>query len=178
MPKTSSAEKVYIPQQSADLPINSRVAVAIVADPNSQIGEKIQVLRSVRNDPLADMHSRGVVDDAEFMAGRKWQKLYECTQIGPISAIDPGKEAVDGGKFPEAITDEQIDAFREIGKADMRLGQIGGQLMRQLLAQHLTIGQMSEIHGLKTGRQQNFLSLRVRECLNDLGIMWGFVGSR
>lgn len=174
-PKPTQAQKVH-DRLSHDLPINSRVRVAIVDDPYSQIGEKIQVLRSVRNDPLADMLSRGVIDQALFMAGRKWEQLHECTQIGPISAIDPGKEAVDGGAPRDPITDRQIDAFKELADADRRLGQMGGQLIRQLLAQRQTIGQMCIIHNCKTGRQQSFLSMRVRECLEDLGKLWGFVG--
>ncbi len=175
MAKPTQAQKVH-ERLSQDLPINSRVAVAIVDDPYSQIGEKLQVLRSIRNDPLADMLSRGVIDQALFQAGRKWERLHECTQIGPISAIDPGKEAVDGGKPREPLSDRQIDAFKELAIADRLLGQMGSQIIRQLLGQRLTIGQMCGHHNLKTGRQQNFLSLRVRECLEDLGKLWGFIG--
>ena len=175
MAKRSQAEKIH-ERLSSDLPINSRVSVAIVDDPYSSVGEKIQVLRSVRNDPLADMLSRGVIDQALFQAGRKWQKLHECTQIGPIAAIDPGKVAVDGGRQRDPITDRQLDAFRELAAADRRLGEWGGILIRNLLADGLTVGQMAEMHNCTTGRRANFLSMRVRECLEDLGKLWGFVG--
>lgn len=175
MAKRSPAEKIH-ERLSTDLPINSRVQIAVVDDPYSQMGEKIQVLRSVRNDPLADMLSRGIIDQALFQAGRKWERLHECTQIGPISAIDPGKEAVDGGRMPEPITDRQIDAFAELARADHRLGQWGAVLIRNLLAERMTVGQMAERHNCKTGRRMNFLSMRVRECLEDLGKLWGFVG--
>lgn len=175
MAKPTQAQKVH-DRLSQDLPINSRVAIAVVDDPYSQVGEKIQVLRSLRNDPLADMLSRGVIDIALFNAGRKWERLHECTQIGPISAIDPGKEAVDGGKPREPLSDRQIDAFKELAIADRRLGQWGGILIRNLLADRLTVGQISELHDCKTGRRQHFMSLRIRECLEDLGKLWGFVG--
>lgn len=174
MAKLSPTEKVH-QRLSSDLPIGSKVAIAIVDDPYSNIGEKIQVLRSVRNDPLADMRSRGVIDQALYMAGRKWEALHECTQIGPISAIDPGKEAVDGGRMPEPITDRQIDAFSELAKADVRLGQWGSVLIRHLLAHRMTVTQMGDLYNCKTARRMNFLSMRVRECLEDLGKLWGFV---
>lgn len=175
MARRSEAEKIH-ERLSSDLPINSKVAVSIVDDPFSQRGEKISVLRSIRNDPLADMLSRGVIDRALFETGRKWERLHECTQIGPIAAIDPGKEAVDGGRMRDPITDRQIDAFRELAKADVRLGHWGSVLIRNLLADRMTVGQMAELHDCKTGRRANFLSMRVRECLEDLGRLWGFVG--
>jgi hypothetical protein len=175
MGRRAQAQKVH-DRIASDLPINSRVAVAVVDDPYSISGEKISVIRSLRDDPLADMFSRGVIDKALFEAGRKWQRLHEYTEIGPIGAIDPGKEAVDGGRMRDPITDKQIDAFREIGKADMRLGQWGSVLIRNLLAERMTVGQMCELHGCKTGRRMNFLSMRVRECLEDLAVLWGFAG--
>lgn len=177
MPQKSQAERIH-DRTGADLPINSRVAVAIVSDPFSTVGEKITVMRSVRDDPLADMLSRHVIDEAMFQAGRTWQRYHELTQIGPIAAIDPGKEAVDGGKMRDPITDKQIDAFREIMKADKILGQQGSQLMRDLLAHGMTVGQMYVKYDCKTGRRMNFLSLRVRECLEDLGKLWNFISAR
>jgi hypothetical protein len=102
--------KIY-DRQSRDLPINSKVAEAIVDDP-LEAGAKLKVLRSVRDDPLADMHSRRQIDDAMLAAGREWQRYHEDTQIGGISAIDTTKEAVDGGRIPEPITDRQIKAIR------------------------------------------------------------------
>lgn len=175
MARKSQAEKVH-DRVSRDLPINSRVAIAIVADPYSASGEKISVVRSVRDDPLADMYSRSQIDTAQYEAGRRWQRYHEVTQIGPIAAIDPGKEAVDGGRMRDPITDRQIDAFREMMKADRVLGNMGAQLMRDLLGQGLTVGQMCEKYDCKTGRKQTFLSIRVRECLDDLGKLWGLVG--
>lgn len=175
MPRKSQAERIY-DRTGADLPINSRVAIAIVSDPYSTTGEKINVVRSVRDDPLADMYSRSLIDTAQYEAGRRWQRYHELTQIGPIAAVDPGKEAVDGGRMRDPITDRQIDAFREIMKADKMLGQIGAQIVRDLLAHGLTVGQMYEKYDCRTGRRQTFLSIRVRECLDELGKMWGLVG--
>jgi hypothetical protein len=175
MPRKSQAEKVH-DRVSRDLPINSRVAIAIVSDPYSATGEKISVVRSIKDDPLADMYSRSIIDTAQFAAGRCWQKYHEITQIGPIAAIDPAKEAVDGGRMRDPITDKQIDAFREIMKADKVLGATGSQLVRDFLAHGMTVGQMYDKYDCKTGRRQTFLSIRVRECLDDLGKLWGLVG--
>jgi hypothetical protein len=172
MARKSQAERIH-DRVSRDLPINSRIAIAVVTDP---AGDQITVARSIRDDPLADMYSRSQIDTAQYSAGRRWQHFHELTQIGPIAAIDPGKEAVDGGKMRDPITDRQIDAFREIMKADKMLGQVGAQLVRDFLARGMTVGQMFEKYDCKTGRRQTFLSIRVRECLDELGKLWGLVG--
>lgn len=169
------AEKVH-DRRATDLLRNARVAVAIVKDPYSATGEHIAVTRSVRDDPLADMLSRRVIDQAMFEAGRTWQRYHELTTIGPISAIDPSKEAVDGGVMPDPITDKQIDAFREIAAADKMLGQWGSILVRNLLSDGKTVGQICITHRCVTARQQNFMSQRIRECLNDLARHFGFAG--
>lgn len=169
------AENIH-DRRSTDLLRNARVAVAIVKDPYSENGEHIAVTRSVRDDPIADMLSRRVIDQAMFEAGRQWQRYHELTEIGPISAIDPSKEAVDGGRTPEPITDKQIDAFRKIAEADKMLGQWGSILVRNLLSEGKTVGQICMMHGCVTARQQTFLSLRIRECLNDLARHFGLAG--
>jgi hypothetical protein len=174
MARRAQTEKVH-ERIAADLPINSRVAKAIVDDPYSNNGEKIEVLRSVRNDPLADMLSRRVIDQAQFNAGRYWQALHERSTIGAVGAIDPGKEAVDGGKMRDPITDSQIKAFRELAKAEKLLGHWGSALMQDLLADQMSMNAMCRKYECTTGRQMNFLSLRLRECLEDLGKLWGFV---
>ncbi len=143
--------KIY-DRMSADLPINSVVAETVVKD---EAGDYIKVLRSIRDDPLAGMLSRDQIDTAMFEAGRLWQKYYEHSEIGGISAIDPTKEAVDGGRIPEPITDRQIEAIRELGNADKELGEYGASIIRDVLGRH------------QLGR-------RLRECLDTLAHLWNF----
>ena len=169
----SKMEKVH-DRRSADLPINSVVSVAIVSDPFSDIGEKITVLRSVRDDPLAAMHSRGQIDDAQQMAGRKWQSLYEESAIGAIRAIDPAKEAVDGGRMCEPLTDMQIDAFALLGEANRVLGIGGGELVRDILGLGLSVAQAAQTRDYHSEREINYVGHRFRCCLESLAIHWGF----
>lgn len=163
-------------RQTSDLLINAKVVSAIVKDPYSQNGEYITATRSVRDDPLADMHSRRVIDQAEYEAGRAWQRYHEITEIGPISAIDPTKEAVDGGKVWAGITDRQLDAFAKLQSANKMLGHQGAELMHGLLSDGLTVGQLCQKYDCRTARRANFLSMRVRECLNDLAKHFGLAG--
>ena len=173
MAKRSQAEKVY-DRMSADLPINSVVSVAIVADPYSTVGERIQVLRSIRDDPVAGMHARGQVDDAQLAAAREWQRFYEGSEVGSIRAIDPAKEAVDGGRMQDPISDRQIRASAEMAKADKRLGYDGKMLVMDILGRRLSIREAAERRGEFTRSGWEYTGRRFRECLESLAVLWGF----
>jgi hypothetical protein len=57
-------------RRSRDLPRNAEVAAVEVDDPLAlEPGEKIVTLRSIRNDPLARLHSHRQIDEAQYRAG-------------------------------------------------------------------------------------------------------------
>lgn len=164
-------------RRAVDLPINSRVAVAIVADPYSETGDKIEVLRSVRDDPLAGMLSRKQIDEAQFHAGRLWQRFHENSEIGAINAVDPCKEKVDGGKSPEPIGERQIRAFRALAEADKALGVEGRQLVRDILARRWSISEAANYRGVQAELEVKYIGRRFRECLETLAELWGFAAA-
>lgn len=120
-------------RQSTDLPINSLVAFAVVDDPYSVNGERIAVVRSIRDDILAAMLSRDEIDQAQYDAGRLYEKYAEQSEIGNVQAIDPSKEEVDGGGWFEPVSDRQIDAVRALSEAARVLGPKGEGLVRWVL---------------------------------------------
>lgn len=166
-------EKIH-DRMTADLPINAQVSPAIVDDPYSDRGEKLQLLRSTRDDPLAGMLSRDQIDEAQFKAGRKWQQLHESSTIGAIQAIDPGKEAVDGGKMRDFLTDRQIRAFEELSKAAAELGGFGGSLIFRILAERKSISEAADFFGCRSQREVDYIGRRFRECLETLAVHWGY----
>jgi len=168
------SDTVVHDRRSTDLPINSIVSVAIVQDPYSDTGEQLQVLRSLRDDPLAAMIARGQIDEAQFQAGRKWQKLHDCSTIGVIRAIDPAKEAVDGGGRVESITDRQISAFTELRESYEALGTYGKTLVFYVLGEGLNITQAAVRMNCSTESEVKYIGRRFRECLESLAILWGF----
>lgn len=120
-------------RRATDLLANAQVVPAEVRDPYGTNGECIAVLRSIRDDILAAMLSRGEIDQAQFDAGRKFERYAEDAEIGNVQAIDPRKEAVDGGRGYEGITDQQIDAVRQLSEAGRVLGAKGEGLVRFIL---------------------------------------------
>jgi hypothetical protein len=160
-------------RRSTDLLHNARVGTVVVEDP-FEAGAKITVFRSLRDDPLAAMHTAGQLDDAQFLAGRRWQEIKRICQVGDEQAIDPAKEAVDGGRGPGGITDQQIDAFKDQSKALRALGIEGGYLIQLFLDKGLTLTLIAEQWGWFKERDRDFLGRRLRECLDTLAVVFGY----
>lgn len=138
-----------------------------------EIGAKLIVMRSTRNDPLASLHARNHIDDAQYHGGRAFQRDFETAERGPC-AIDPGKEAVDGGRPPEPITDEQRKAVKRLGEADRELGQHGAAITRSVLIHGMSIEQLGVSRGMTKEPEIKYLGRRFRECLDCLAVVYGF----
>lgn len=165
-------DKIY-DRMTADLPINSVVAPAVVKD---GAGDYIRVLRSIRDDPLAGMLSRSQIDEAQFRAGRKWQEHRENSEIGGARAIDTTREAVDGGRFKEPDVDRLSLALKELKAADKALGAYGASLVHDVLGRRLSISAVAAMRMMPRQREIDYLGMRFRECLESLAKLWGFAG--
>src|SRR5262249_51218620 len=100
-PNPAYAEAVVHDRRSADTLATGQYAAIDVDDPYGQRGDKVTVLRQTRGDPLGRLHAHHQIDDAQYHAGRAYQGDRERADRG-ARAIDPTKEAVDGGRLPEA----------------------------------------------------------------------------
>src|SRR5215469_917277 len=92
-------------RRASDLPRNAEVAAIEIDDPLAlEPGEKIVALRSIRNDPLARLHSHHQIDEAQYRGGRAFQDDWEKAERGP-QALDPTREYVDASPAREPITE-------------------------------------------------------------------------
>jgi hypothetical protein len=151
---------------------DAQLAPQEVDDP-FELGGKIIVMRSIRNDPLAALHARSHIDDAQYHGGRAFQRDFEVAERGP-GAIDPSKEAVDGGRIPEPITDAQQAAVARLGTADRELGQHGSAIVRAVLIHGMSIEQVGASRGTTKEPELKYLGRRFRECLDCLAKVYGF----
>jgi hypothetical protein len=138
-----------VDRQATEIPLNAKVAPIEVDDPYAPAGQraKIVALRSIRTDPLGDMHARRQIDEAQFTAGRYWQWMYERSCVGPVCAVDTSKEPVDGGSFPEPLTDGQMLALRRIRSAAATLGQRDARLVEDVLGHGMFIADAARARG-------------------------------
>jgi hypothetical protein len=108
-------------RRSKDVLRNRHVSIIEVEDPYER-GEMIVVSRQLRGDPLGRLHAHGQIDQAQYNAGRTYQRDWETAERG-AKAIDPSKEAVDGGQIPEPLTDRQLKARKRLMKIHNELGR-------------------------------------------------------
>ena len=159
------AAKVH-DRRSRDLPLNAEVASIEVDDPLAlEAGEKIVALRSIRNDPLARLHSRGQINEAQYRGGRAFQNDWERAQRGP-QAVDPTREYVDGAQAREPITEGQC-------KAALRCRRAASPAPESLV-DGMTMEQVGQRRGLVTQRWKDYFSRRFQECLDRLALIYGF----
>lgn len=176
-PMTKRKRQPYNPAKSYDmrakeLPRVGRFVACEVDDPYEP-GARIVAIRSTRNDPLADLHSRQHIDDAQYEGGRVFQRDFEAAERGPC-AIDPSKEAVDGGRMPEPITEAQRRAGIRLARAYKDLGPDGAALIHDFLIDGRTMRDIAARRGLVEQRWHDYFGLRVRECLHVLAFVYGF----
>ena len=161
-------------RRSRDLPCNAEVATVEVDDPLAlDPGEKIVTLRSIRNDPLARLHSHHQIDEAQYQAGRAFQHDWERAERGP-RAVDPTREYVDGGQMREPITEGQRKAVLRLNRAERELGADGSALVHDVLVHGLTMEQVGQRRGLRTQRWKDYFARRFCECLDRLALIYGF----
>lgn len=163
-------------RRSTDLLRNAKVVPIEVDDP-LEAGSKLIVMRSIRNDPLAGLHARQFIDEAQYWGGRAFQRDFETAERGPM-AIDPSKEAVDGGMPPEPITEAQERAAKQLAVIYGKLGQNGSALVHGVLIHGLTIEQVCAARGANTEIDRKYLGRRFRECLDCLALIYGFAMPR
>lgn len=173
----SPKDKIY-DRLSSDLPINSQVAPAVVDDP-LEPGAKLRVIRSLRDDPLAWMHNRGRIDDAELEAGRKWQADYELIEIGGARGVDITKDAVDGGRFHDPLENpHRKRASDRIAAIDGILGQRDSLLIRDILGRCLNLAQAAAARNLLGERGINYVGRRFSDILESLVQFYGLTARR
>jgi len=161
-------------RRSRDLPLNAEVAPIEVDDPLAlEPGERIVALRSIRNDPLARLHSRGQINEAQYQGGRAFQNDWERAERGP-QAVDPGREYVDGAQRREPVTEGQRQAVLRLNRAERELGADGAALVHDVLVTGLTMEQIGQRRGLCTQRWKDYFSRRFQECLDRLALIYGF----
>lgn len=159
-----------------NIPMNARIATYEVDDPNPTTGEteRIVVVRSIANDPLAWMHAHSRIDDAKFHAGRAWQVLYGRAMLGSIQSVDTSKEPVDGGSWPDLLTDGQAMAIHELRRIAVKLEPERALLVEDVLGRGMFIRQAAEARGDLAERAIGKWGRELHIALDILAIELGF----
>ena len=160
-------------RRAIDLPSGVPVRFIEVADPFEH-GAKIMVAQSMRDDPLGRLHCRGQIDDAQYHAGRDMQGFYERATIGGLKAMDTTKEPVDGGGFPEALTEKIQEAVAEINRLERVLGIIDAAIVRDVLAKGMFLREVARARDQDSQLGFRYIARRFRNALELLAVEMGY----
>ena len=125
-------------RRTSDLPHGADVASSVEEDPYAP-GDRIVVLRSIRDDPLAGLRSRGHIDQAQFQAGRRWQACHERAGTAEGNGHGPNQGA--GGRpWPEPgdITDVSWMRPKQLRCGQRGAGARGDRLVNGVLGEGLS----------------------------------------
>jgi hypothetical protein len=147
------------------------IVEAEVDDPYEP-GARIAAIRSVRDDPLADHFARGHIDEAQYLAGREFQRHFGIAERGPRAM--QMAEAVDGCPPRETLTDEQLKASRWLTRCYGALGRDGSALVHDMLIAARTTRQIAATRGMIGADWERYFARRLFEALNCLAIVFGF----
>ncbi|MGX4770296.1 hypothetical protein ACWAUC_10895 [Bradyrhizobium guangdongense] len=161
-------------RRSRDLPFNAERAEVEIDNPLAlDLDEKIIAMRSIRNDPLARLHSHHQIDEAQYRGGRAYQNDWEKAKRGP-QAMDPTREYVDGTRSGELVTESQRKAVLRLNRVERELGTDGSALVHDVLVLGLTMDQIGQRRAVRTQRWNDYFARRFRECLDRLALVYGF----
>lgn len=160
---------------ATDIPIGvvGHIQAVEIDDPFSEPGKRGRIVaaQSLKTDPLAWMRAHHRIDEACYLAGRQWQRIYARANIGSIGSIDTTKEAVSGGRFPEPITDSHIDAFNQLREINKALKTEDNQrLIHDILGREIFPRQAAEERGDYTDWAIRKWAKRFYRALNLLAI--------
>lgn len=180
----SAATQVH--DRRADKPFNGDIAVVTIDDafalaPLASFTlndrqeivpvkrDQVTAITSLRNDPLAKMLVRETIDRECYDAGRRWQFIYERAEVGSVSSIDPAKEAVDGGRIREVLTNRQAEAMAAMRKINAALTPSESTLLMAVLGESMFLADVARAFGWpQTWRQIQFLGAEFKKTLKKL----------
>lgn len=163
-------------RRSNDTLAAGQYAAIDVEDPYDRHA-KITVLRQLRCDPLARLHSHHQIDEAQYHAGRAYQRDWELSERS-VRAIDPTKEAVDGGRIPEPLTDSQAKAQTRIIAASKELGREMRKLTNAILIDGNSLEGYSVGQGRHGRRWANYYGKLFRDSLDVLAVEYGLAARK
>ena len=162
---------------AVDLPQEAEVAAIDVDDPHAtKSGEKITVLRQLRSDPLARLHAHRQIDEAQYRAGRAFQRDSEIAGRG-VRALDPSRERVDGGAFAEAVTDAQVRAGKRLTEMERVLGRTMHRVAHAVLVDGMSMETLAKALFDREGEVAGkYYGRLFRDALDLLAVEYGFAG--
>ncbi|AJD41266.1 hypothetical protein C9413_24315 [Rhizobium sp. SEMIA 4085] len=149
-------------------PYFSRAHPADSANPRT-----IPAIVNIRESAITTLASRGVLDAAQVAAADRFRALFEAMGGKGASAIDYGREHVDGGKARDPITERQVNAGKELARCRALLGVRMYRLVSAVCGEGFALTEL-----LASKRERLTGADMLRMGLDDLAGLWGIATRR
>ncbi|QPB21336.1 hypothetical protein [Rhizobium sp. 007] len=149
-------------------PYFSRAHPADSANPR-----KIAAVVNIRESAITTLASRGVLDAAQVAAADRVRALFEAMGGKGASAIDYGREHVDGGKVRDPITERQVNSGKELARCRALLGARLYGLVSAVCGEGYSLTEL-----LVSKRERLTAADMLRMGLDDLAGLWGIATRR
>jgi hypothetical protein len=159
------------------IPLQAEVASLDVDDPSAtRSGERINVLRQLRSDPLARLHAHRHIDEAQYRAGRVFQRDCEIASRG-VRAVDPTRERVDGGVMAQAVGDAQVRARKRLIAMEQVLGRTMHRVTHAVLVDGMSMETLAKVLFDREGEVAvKYYGRLFRDALDLLAVEYGLAG--
>jgi hypothetical protein len=164
-------------RRARGLPSHGEVAEIEVDDPYAtKAGEKICVLRTLRSDPLARLHNHKQIDEAQYRAGRAFQRDCETAARG-VRSLDLSRERVDGGTLAEPLTDAQVRSRKRLSELERVLGRTMHRVTHAVLVDGLSMETVAQHLFNREGEvSAKYYGRLFRDALDVLATEYGMAG--
>lgn len=166
-----------VARNGAALRASAETAEIDVDDPHAtRSGQKIRVLRQLRSDPLARLHSHKQIDEAQYRAGRAYQRDVETAERF-VRSLDLTRERVDGGTPSEPLTDAQVRARKRLRELERVLGRTMQQVTRAVLVDGMSMETVAQRLFNRDGEvSAKYYGRLFRDALDVLAGEYGLAG--
>jgi hypothetical protein len=139
-------------------------------------GATVIAFKNAKGDPLERLRQQSDIDEAQYQAGKAYERDMELAEIGNVKAVDPTKEAVDGGRLPEAVTEPQRKAMERLREAARVMGLFAESVVRGVLERNVSPAQLAIARGFSTRREQLHYGWIFRRALEELTLVYQTAG--
>jgi hypothetical protein len=137
-------------------------------------GASVIAFKNAKADPLQRLKDQADIDEAQYQAGKAYERDLELAEVGNVRAIDPTKEAVDGGRLPEPLSEAKRRADKRLNEASRIMGLFAESVVRGVLRLNVTPAQLAVARNHTTRREQLQYGWVFRRALEELAMFYGF----
>lgn len=146
----------------------------VTVDDPYEAGTKAKARVNVRHDVLVHWRARKQIDDAQYAAGLKLQKIWYKARIGMPGSVQYGRDKVDVSGSGTSVAERFMEASKELAGINSHLGMTDYGLLCRVICEGSRLEHEAQPVG---GREpERYIARRIKDALGYLAEYWGATG--